>query len=415
MTSAVPLAEARLARTGPMRMAVPVLHGPMGLVGLVGPMAPRRPSAVALGLAALLCAALPTAWATEAAGQPPAHHVPGGGFRNTGPGEAPKGLLDVLAWQFEARRDGLPKPPLAPTPRMAPDLGLLHANARAGAAMQPAVTWIGHASVLAQLGGINILTDPVYAERASPLGFVGPKRQVPPGVALADLPHIDAVLISHNHYDHLDVASVRALNAQAGGPPLFLVPLGLKAWMADHGISSVVELDWWQSHTLRGVELALTPVQHWSGRGLTDRRATLWGGWAVFAPDQHLYFTGDTGYSADFAEIRRRFLPRQGPVGFDIALIAIGAYEPRSFMAAQHIDPAEAVRIHRDLAARQSLGIHWGTFELSNESLDEPPRALARARREQGVDDGAFVTVAVGETMRLPRREAAAVPPRSAP
>ena len=380
---------------------------PMGLRGPAG--------ATAFVLAGMLAGALPSAGAADAAAQPPAHHVPGGGFRNTQPGDEPKGLLDVLKWQVEARRDGLPKPPLAPTPRVAPDLAYIQANAKAGAAMQPAVTWIGHASVLAQLGGLNILTDPVYAERASPLGFVGPKRQVPPGVALAELPHVDVVVISHNHYDHLDLVSVRALNAQAGGPPLFLVPLELKAWMADRGISNVVELDWWQGHTLRGVELVLTPVQHWSGRGLTDRRATLWGGWAVFAPDQHLFFTGDTGYSADFAEIRRRFQPRQGPVGFDIALIAIGAYEPRSFMAAQHIDPGEAVHIHRDLAARRSLGIHWGTFELSNESLDEPPRALARARREQGVDDQAFVVVAVGETMRLPRRDAPAVAPRTAP
>ena len=282
--------------------------------------------------------------------------------------------------------------------------------------MQPAVTWIGHATVLAQLGGINVLTDPHFSRRASPVSFMGPERQVDPGIALAALPRIDVVLISHNHYDHLDDASVRGLNAQAGGPPVFIVPLGLKAWFAELEIVSVVELDWWQSHTVAGpagpVELVLTPMQHGSGRGLTDRMQTLWGGYAVFAPDLHLYFTGDTGYSKDFADIRERFAARQRPkagAGFDLALIAIGAYEPRWFMATQHIDPAEALRIHHDLGAQRSMGIHWGTFELTDESLDEPPRRLARERSAQGVAADAFFVTAIGETRRLvPRRRTAA-------
>ena len=282
--------------------------------------------------------------------------------------------------------------------------------------MQPAVTWIGHATVLAQLGGINVLTDPHFSRRASPVSFMGPERQVDPGIALAALPRIDVVLISHNHYDHLDDASVRGLNAQAGGPPVFIVPLGLKAWFAELEIVSVVELDWWQSHTVAGpagpAELVPTPVQHGSGRGLTDRMQTLWGGYAVFAPDLHLYFTGDTGYSKDFADIRERFAARQRPkagAGFDLALIAIGAYEPRWFMATQHIDPAEALRIHHDLGAQRSMGIHWGTFELTDESLDEPPRRLARERSAQGVAADAFFVTAIGETRRLvPRRRMAA-------
>ena len=270
--------------------------------------------------------------------------------------------------------------------------------------MQPAVTWIGHASALVQAGGINVLTDPVFSERASPLSFIGPRRAQPPGLALAQLPHIDAVLVSHNHYDHLDEASVLALNRQAGGPPLFIVPLGLKAWLAGLGIDNAVELDWWHSQRVGESEVVLTPVQHWSGRGLTDRLATLWGGYAVFSPGFQWYFSGDTGYSKDFADIRQRFASRQQAGGFDIALLAVGAYEPRWFMASQHVNPTEAVQIHRDLGAKRSLGVHWGTFELTDEPLDQPPRDLATASRAAGLAEGEFFVLAVGETRRLPPR-----------
>ena len=310
------------------------------------------------------------------------------GFQNNCLASEPKSFGELLKWRIQASRDGLPRPPASPTPTRPPDFGFINANATARAAMQPAVTWIGHATVLAQIGGINVLTDPHFSPRASPVSFLGPKRAIDPAIALTALPRIDVVLISHNHYDHLDDASVFGLNAQPGGPPLFIVPLGLKAWFAEREIASVVELDWWQSHTLAGpagpVELVLTPVQHWSGRGLTDRMQTLRGGYAVFAPDLHLFFTGDTGYSKDFADIRERFAARQridAGGGFDLALIAIGAYEPRWFMASQHIDPAEAVQIHLDLGAKRSMGVHWGTFDLTDESLDEPPRRLARARQ----------------------------------
>ena len=318
------------------------------------------------------------------------------------------GTTAFWRWKFEAWRDGLPKPPAAPTPHIVPDLGLIQTNAKAGAQMVPTVTWIGHATVLAQLGGLNVLTDPIFSQRASPLSFVGPARAQKPGLWLHELPHIDLVLISHNHYDHLDDDSVRALAAQAGGAPLFVVPLGLKAWFAQRDITRVVELDWWPSHKVGDVEVVLTPVQHWSGRSLADRNETLWGGYALFAAQLHLFFAGDTGFSKDFADIRERFAERQGVAqggGFDIALLPIGAYEPRWFMQRQHVDPEEAVRIHRDLGAKASLGIHWGTFELTDESLDEPPRRLAQARQAQGVPDSAFFTLAIGQTRRLlPRR-----------
>jgi N-acyl-phosphatidylethanolamine-hydrolysing phospholipase D len=359
----------------------------------------------ALGLVCSLTAHSASIGQDDAAGP---HHRPRG-FQNNYTAFEPKGIFEVLRWQLDAAKNGLP-PPGQPTPQLAADLDFIRTNAVAGPAMQPAVTWIGHATVLAQFGGITVITDPMFSERASPLGFLGPKRHLPPGVALRDLPRLDAVLISHNHYDHLDAMSVRALNAQAGGPPLFVVPLGMKPWFEEQGITRVVALDWWQSHklvTAQGqAEIVLTPVQHWSGRGLTDRLAALWGGFAVFASDFHLFFAGDTGYSKDFADIRARFAERQPDGGFDIALLPVGAYEPRWFMAQQHVNPAEAVQIHLDLAAQRSLGVHWGTFELTDEALDVPPRELALARKEKGLSEAQFFVVAVGETRKLPRRGA---------
>ena len=338
------------------------------------------------------------------------HHRPNG-FQNNYLAFEPKGALELLRWRFDAWRHSLPPPTQQPAPSVAPDVAFVQTNARAGAAMQPAVTFIGHASVLVQAGGLNMLTDPMFSERASPFSFIGPKRAQPPGLSLTQLPRIDLVLISHNHYDHLDDASVIALNAQPGGPPLFIVPLGLKAWLAEQGITQrVVELDWWQSHRVSGAEVVLTPAQHWSGRGLHDRLATLWGGFAVFMPDYQWFYSGDTGYSKDFADIRARFADRQTDGGFDLALIPVGAYEPRWFMATQHVNPAEAVQIHRDVRARRSLGVHWGTFSLTDEPLDQPPHDLAIARRAAGLADDAFFVMAVGETRRLPPRRRAAAP-----
>ena len=331
------------------------------------------------------------------------HHGPDG-FQNNYPPFTPKSLGEVLRWRWQAWRQGLPPAAAAPVPTQAPDLAFIARNATAGAAMVPAVTWIGHATALVQSGGLNVLTDPVFSERVSPLSFVGPRRQQPPALSLAQLPHIDLVLVSHNHYDHLDEASVLALNAQAGGPPLFIVPLGLKAWLAERGIANAVELDWWQTHTVSGTEVMLTPAQHWSGRGLHDRLATLWGGFAVLQPGFQWFYAGDTGYSKDFADIRARLAERQREGGFDLALLPVGAYEPRWFMATQHINPAEAVQIHRDLGARRSMGVHWGTFALTDEPADQPPRDLAAARAQAGLDEDAFFVLAVGQTRQLPGR-----------
>ena len=333
----------------------------------------------------------------------PSHHGEKG-FQNNYASFEPKSVWTLMQWQLGAARDGLPKPPQQPTPTVAPDLAFIHANAKAGALMQPAVTWIGHATVLVQLGGINVLTDPIFSDRASPVSFAGPRRVQPPGLTLEQLPRIDAVVVSHNHYDHFDEASVVGLQQQRSGPPLFIVPLGNKAWTEGKGATRVVELDWWQSQQVGAVEIVFTPVQHWSGRSLNDRLRTLWGGYAMFASDSHVFHAGDTGYSRDFRDIRERFAPRQGTQGFDLALLPLGAYEPRWFMSQQHVNPSEAVQIHKDLRATRSLGMHWGTFALSDESLDEPPRALAQARRAASLPDDDFFVMAIGQTRKLPAR-----------
>ncbi|NJM44051.1 MAG: MBL fold metallo-hydrolase, partial [Brachymonas sp.] len=207
------------------------------------------------------------------------HHRPDG-FQNNYTDATDKSRAEFLRWQWQRLRAGLPKPPDKLTEVIAPDLKFVSTNT--GITQVPAVTWVGHATMLVQMGGLNILTDPVFSDRASPVSFAGPRRHQSPGLALKDLPRIDLVLLSHNHYDHLDTASVKALHAQAGGTPLFIVPLGVKKWFAAEGITNVQQMDWWDSHTVKTaagqVEVHFTPVQHWSARGLGDRRATLWGG-----------------------------------------------------------------------------------------------------------------------------------------
>ncbi|WP_293778127.1 MBL fold metallo-hydrolase [uncultured Oxalicibacterium sp.] len=321
------------------------------------------------------------------------HHTPEG-FRNNYLDRKPDGLLK---WQWQRITQGLPKPPENnyQFPVVRTDIAWLRANKN-----ETSATWIGHSTMLLQVRGTNILTDPIWSERASPVSFMGPKRRVPVPFALTELPHIDVVLISHNHYDHLDRATVEQLNRQPGGAPLFLVPLGIKPWLAELGITNVQELDWWDATSAKGLDFHLVPAQHWSARSLTDRQQTLWGGWTIHTQpsDQapfSIFFAGDTGFSKDFEEIAKRF------GSFDLALIPIGAYAPRWFMHTQHVDPADAVKIHKTVKARHSIGIHWGTFELADESLDEPPRVLAEETKKAGLAKDAFVVLKHGETTRF--------------
>jgi N-acyl-phosphatidylethanolamine-hydrolysing phospholipase D len=334
------------------------------------------------------------------------HHTPQG-FRNNYIGSVTKSLGDILRWQLDRIRNHLPPAARVPTPQTTADLDFIQRNAVSGAEMSPAVTWIGHATMLVQASGLNVLTDPVFSTRVSPVRFAGPSRAQAPGILLQDLPHIDVVAISHNHYDHLDRASVRTLARQPGGAPLFLVPLGLKSWLERLGIRRAVELDWWDGYMHAGVEFQLTPAQHWSGRSLNDRNKTLWGAWAVLGADFHWFFTGDTGYSEDFRDARKRFAARHTDElggGFDIALIAVGACLPRWFMKDQHVDLEEAVQIHLDLGAKRSVGVHWGTFALADDPLDQPIHDLAGARRSKGVSEQAFFLLPIGGTRQLPRR-----------
>jgi L-ascorbate metabolism protein UlaG (beta-lactamase superfamily) len=321
-----------------------------------------------------------------------AHHTPGG-FRNNHAHEE-TWSADLLRWQWQRWRQNLPQPPRTAILPVVAELDFIRTNR-----VETAVTWIGHATVLLQTAGLNIITDPQFSDRASPFSFAGPKRHQRPGIALADLPRIDAVLISHNHYDHLDLASVRALYRQAGGPPVFYVPLGVDLWFQAHVTDGSTErlrrMDWWESIAHEGVRLDFLPVQHWSARTPWDRDKTLWGAWAVRHPGFSFFFSGDLGYSRDIPDIGQRIS------GFDLAAIAIGAYEPRWFMGTKHVNPQEAVRVHQELGARRSFGIHWGTFSgISDEPLDQPPRDLEAARQAAGVSAEEFFVLKHGETYR---------------
>lgn len=318
-----------------------------------------------------------------------AHHTPEG-FKNNYPHAAP-GAKDLLRWNYERWRDNLPPPPtasLAPVPADVAWLGQPSGDVR--------LTWVGHSTLLVQIGGLNLLTDPMFSERASPFSFIGPRRWQAPGVALADLPHIDAVVISHNHYDHLDFASVKALANQKGGPPVFMLPLGVDIWFRLHvpEAKDLRPLDWWGQTVVGSATLTLVPVQHWSSRTPFDRNVSLWGAWAVRSkqPAFNFLFGGDFGYSKDIEVIAER----AGP--FDLAAIPVGAYEPRWFMQSQHINPAEAVRAHQVLKTRSSVAIHWGTFSLTDEPLDRPPGDLDLARKQAGVAEADFFVMEHGES-----------------
>ncbi|XP_061920914.1 N-acyl-phosphatidylethanolamine-hydrolyzing phospholipase D isoform X3 [Entelurus aequoreus] len=265
------------------------------------------------------------------------------------------------------------------------------------------VTWLGHASVLVELDGLNILTDPIFSQRASPFQFMGPKRYRGPPCNVQQLPRIDAVVISHSHYDHLDAGTVASLNTRFGGElRCRFVPLGLMDWLSKAGCENVMELDWWEENCVPAhddITFVCTPSQHWSKRSAVDDNKSLWASWAVLGPDHRFFFAGDTGYCPAFKEIGRRFGP------FDLAAIPIGAYIPRDVMKGQHVDPEEAVQIHMDLQAKHSLAIHWGTFALAYEHYLEPPRRLQEALEEKELKPQSFFTLQHGESRLLTSRD----------
>ncbi len=257
-----------------------------------------------------------------------------------------------------------------------------------------AVTFIGHSSFLVQVGGIAVLLDPIWSARCSPVQFAGPRRARPPGQPLEALPDVDLLLVSHNHYDHMDLGTLR--HVQRRWHPPVATGLGNARHLAKAGIRSAVELDWWDTTEIAGARVTYVPAQHFSARTLYDRNRCLWGGFVVEAGGASVYFAGDSGYCPHFAEIGARF------PNIDVALLPIGAYEPRWFMRQQHVDPGEAVQAHLDLQPRRSIGMHFGTFQLTDEAIDAPVHALREARARVGLTEADFDVLAFGETRDYP-------------
>ena len=255
------------------------------------------------------------------------------------------------------------------------------------------VTFIGHSTFLIQTAAGNILTDPMYSWRAGPLNLVGPRRVRHPAVRFDDLPPVSTVLLSHNHYDHCDLRTLRMLAKRFDS--LVVTPVGNGALVRSTGIRRIEELDWWQDAKSSAWPITLTPAQHFSARGPFDRNRALWGGFVLTAGNKRIFFAGDTAYAPFFRDVRQRL----GPI--DLALLPIGAYEPRWFMQIVHMNPAEAVQAHLDLEATESIGMHFGTFPMTTEAIDEPLRALEDARRANNVPVSRFRTLGFGESMRV--------------
>jgi L-ascorbate metabolism protein UlaG (beta-lactamase superfamily) len=255
------------------------------------------------------------------------------------------------------------------------------------------VTFIGHATLLIQTPEGNILTDPMYSQRAGPFNVMGPRRVRQPAVRFEDLPPISIVLLSHNHYDHCDVRTLGMLAERFD--PLVVTPLGNSALVRSSGIHRVEELDWWQEAKSSALPITLTPAKHFSARGPFDKNRALWGGFVLMTGGTRIYFAGDSAYGPFFRDIGRRL----GPI--DLALLPIGAYEPRWFMHVVHMNPAEAVQAHLDLGAPESVGMHFGTFQLTTEGIDDPLRALDEARRANSIPPPRFRTLHFGESLRL--------------
>ncbi len=251
--------------------------------------------------------------------------------------------------------------------------------------------WIGHSTFLINNGDLTILTDPIFSERASPLTFAGPKRLIKPVIKIKDLPKVDVITISHNHYDHLDVNSLRKIQKKFPNVKI-LVPKGDLKLLRNYNLNNGFEFLWWEAITLNNTKFIFTPAQHWSARGLRDRNKSLWGSWFIKTEEKNIFHAGDTGYSDDFIEIRNRL----GPV--DFAMIPIGAYDPQWFMSYSHVNPEEALSIAKDLDAKKSIGMHWGTFILTDEPVLEPRERLNKITNQTNVD---FYTVTPGNIIEM--------------
>ena len=251
--------------------------------------------------------------------------------------------------------------------------------------------WIGHSTFLINNGDLTILTDPIFSERASPLNFAGPKRLIKPVIKIKDLPEVDVITISHNHYDHLDVNSLRKIQKKFPNVKI-LVPQGDLKLLKNYNLNNGFEFLWWEEIIFDNTKFIFTPAQHWSARGLRDRNKSLWGSWFIKNEDKNIFHAGDTGYSEDFIEIRNRL----GAV--DFAMIPIGAYDPQWFMSYSHVNPEEALNIAKDLDAKKSIGMHWGTFILTDEPVLEPRERLNKITNQTNIN---FYTVTPGNIIEM--------------
>lgn len=320
---------------------------------------------------------------------PVSDHFDGKVFFNPG-GQPPRSFGDLLRWQLGGGRKRWPDSWPSPHPNALPESRVEGPELR--------ITMVGHATLLIQTAGVNILTDPVWSPRASPVTFAGPKRVNPPGVDFRDLPPIDIVLVTHNHYDHLDLPTLKRL--ASNHDPVVLTPLGNDTIIAD-AIPAIrlVARDWGESVAFGRVRVHFEPVHHWSARSTFDRRMALWCGFVLETPGGNIYHVGDTGFHR--GENYTRMAERHGP--FRLAILPFGSYEPRWFMKGQHQNPAEALEGFELLNADYAAGHHWGTFQLTNEGIDEPREALLDAMERKGIDPQRFRPLRPGEVWDVPR------------
>lgn len=309
---------------------------------------------------------------------PKSDHFDGKTFFNPG-GDDLKSFWQVLKWKMTSTpalwpehvpNKNFPFRPLAPDERVS-------------------ATFINHATFLLQYPGVTVLTDPVFSDRVSPVSFAGPRRVRSPGLAFEDLPKVDVVVISHNHYDHLDLETIKQLDHKYH--PLFLVPLGDEKLLQKANVQNVKALDWWEEFRVKDVRFIFAPSQHWSARSLWDKNECLWGSFLIDSGNEKTYFAGDTGFGGHFGDIRKRL---GAP---DLSLIPIGAYKPRWFMKFYHLDPEEAVLAHLALESKKSIAMHFGTFQLTDEGIDEPVRDLRLAIEKHQLQSDEFIILDEGQ------------------
>jgi N-acyl-phosphatidylethanolamine-hydrolysing phospholipase D len=318
---------------------------------------------------------------------PPAHHTKNG-FRNIYD-EPERGLASFLRWKLWIAPGEDIAIPYTQTITYKPDVAtpdyqrIYHPDPD-----KIQITWIGHATFLIQVEGINILTDPVFNSSLFPVNDYGFKRLSPPGIPFDRLPPIHAVLESHNHYDHLDLYTVKKL----GNKPKYFIPLKLGQWFRDQNITNYLEMDWWDASVFNGIRIVCVPAQHFSRRSIHDGNKTLWAGWVLETKHGKIFFAGDTAHSPHFREISDKLGPMR------LALLPIGSYRPRWFMKSMHMDPPEALLAHKDLQAEQSIAMHWGTFRVADEPMGEPPLYLKKVMKEASMRDDSFLIMKFGET-----------------